>query len=91
MLRIDVHRLLHNQIVFFAFCKRFDYPVRPLNDELQFFILTGVQVFLKLAALALKVAVLINNLFLPSVALGFDPAYLLRQTLLRRSHKLLQL
>ena len=71
VLRVDVDRFLNNQVVFFSFGNRLDNPVGTLYDLLQFFVFAGVQVFLEFPALALEIAILINQLLLARSALAF--------------------
>ena len=64
MLRIDIYRFLQYQIIFFRLSHLFDHLIGFFKNLLEFFILTGVEVFLKLAAFALKLAVLVSQLTL---------------------------
>src|SRR5450830_5322 len=63
---IDIYRVLQNQVVFFSFSHLLDHFVGALNQLLQLFIFTGVQVFLKFTALALKITILLHQLLLPT-------------------------
>ena len=69
-LRAGEHRLLQDQVVLLLLEDLLDHAVGALDDRGQLFVLALVQVFLELAALALEVAVLLDQLALAPVALG---------------------
>ena len=69
MFGIDVDSFLKNHIVFFGFSHLLDGAVGTLDHNLLLFIFTGVQVFLELTALALKLPVLFDQLLLTGRAL----------------------
>ena len=71
MLGVDVDRFLDDEVEFFALGQRLDGPVGAINDQLQFLVLAGVEVFLELAALALEITVLIDQLLLTRRTLAF--------------------
>ena len=71
MLRIDVNRLLQNRVVLLGLGHLLDNAIGALVDLLKFFVLACVQIFLKFAALALEVAVLVDQRALARDALGF--------------------
>ncbi len=64
MLWMDVNRLLKNQVIFFSFRHLLDHLVGALKHLLQLFIFPGIEIFLKLTALALKVTILVHQLLL---------------------------
>src|SRR3990167_4789051 len=68
--RAGEHHVLQDQVVFLAFEDRLDDLVGALDDAGSFFVAALVQVFLELAALALQVTVLLNQITLAAVALG---------------------
>ena len=68
------HRFLQDQVVLLGFEDLLDDPVGALDHRGQFLVLALVQVFLELAALALEVAVLVDQLALAPRALGSRPA-----------------
>ena len=63
-------RLLQDQVVLLGLEDLLDHPVGALDHARQLFVLALVQVFLELAALALQVAVLLDQLALAARALG---------------------
>ncbi len=71
MLGVDVDRFLQDGVVLLGLCNLLHDAIGALVDLLQFFILARVQVFLELAAPALKVAVLVDQLALARGALAF--------------------
>ena len=69
MLGVDIHGFLQNQVVLFSFCQRPHHPVSTLDDQLQLFVFTAVEVFLELTAFALELSVLLDQLTLACIAL----------------------
>src|ERR1035437_2115179 len=69
VLGVDVDRILQDHIVLFRLCHLIDNLGGALGHLRQLFALARGQVFLELASLALKFAVLIHQLFLPRNAL----------------------
>ena len=69
MLGVDVDRFLNHQVVFFGLGDLLDDAVGALQHSLQLFVFAQVQIFLKFALFALKVAVLLNQLALALHAL----------------------
>ena len=69
MLGVDIHSFLQNQVVFFCLGQRSDHAVGALDDQLQLFVFTAVEIFLELTALALELTVLLEQLTLPCIAL----------------------
>ena len=71
MLGVDVDGFLQDHVVLLGFGHLLDDAVGALEHLLQFLVLARVQVFLELAALALEVAVLVDQLLLALRALAF--------------------
>src|SRR5438067_11892700 len=69
--RAGEHGLLQDQVVLLALEDLLDDLVGAFDDGSQLFVLALVQVFLEFAALALDLAVLVDELPLAAVALGF--------------------
>ena len=70
MFWIDIYRLLKYQVIFFSLCDLLDNLVGALKHLLQLLVLSRIQVLLKFAASALKVAILIDQLLLARHALS---------------------
>ena len=68
---LDVDRFLQDQVVLLLLGDLLDDAVGALEDRGQLFVAALVQVFAELAALALEVAVLLDQLALAAAALGF--------------------
>jgi hypothetical protein len=66
------HRIaLQDQVVLLGLVDLLDHAIRALDDRRELFVLALVQVFLEFAALALQLAVLVDQFALAAVALGF--------------------
>jgi hypothetical protein len=63
-----VNHLLKNNVVFFTFRHLLDGAIGCIQHFLQLFVATAIEVFLKFALFALKVAVLLPKFFLTSRA-----------------------
>ena len=63
---IDIDNVLRieDQVIFFIVCQLANHTIGTLEHQLKFFVLAGVQVLLKLAALALELSVLLAQLAL---------------------------
>ena len=73
MLGVDVHRFLQDDVVLLGLGQLLDDLVGALEHLAQFFVLARAQVFLELAALALEVAVLVDQLALARAGLLDHP------------------
>src|SRR3954451_23076431 len=71
VLGIDVDRFLQHQVVLLLLGDLLDDAVGALEDLLEFLVLARREVFLELAALALELAVLVDQLLLALRALAF--------------------
>src|SRR6476661_5613867 len=71
VLRVDVDRFLQHEVVLLLLGDLLDDAVGAFEDLLQLLVLAGGEVFLEFAALALELAVLVDQLLLALGALAF--------------------